>query len=70
MLFLGISSENASNEGDPSSISEVVAVEDDDSNKQVIAILGSGDFGRALGGRLVQAGYIVNIGSRDPQRNR
>ena len=37
--------------------------------KEVVAILGSGDFGRALAGRLVQAGYVVNIGSRDPQRN-
>ncbi|TRY67856.1 hypothetical protein TCAL_05273 [Tigriopus californicus] len=37
--------------------------------KETIAVIGSGDFGRALSGRLVQAGYEVNIGSRDPQRN-
>ena len=40
-----------------------------DVGKEVIAVLGSGDFGRALAGRLVQAGYVVNVGSRDPQRN-
>ena len=34
-----------------------------------IAIVGSGDFGRALALRLVQSGFIVNIGSRNPQRN-
>lgn len=43
--------------------------EEEFQEKEVIAILGSGDFGRALAGRLVQAGYVVNIGSRDPQRN-
>ena len=35
-----------------------------------IAIVGSGDFGRALALRMVQSGFTVNIGSRDPQRNR
>lgn len=37
--------------------------------RETIAVIGSGDFGRALSSRLVQAGYEVNIGSRDPQRN-
>lgn len=35
-----------------------------------VSILGSGDFGRALAGRLVQAGYNVIIGSRNPERHR
>merc|ERR1712241_109026 len=35
-----------------------------------IAIVGSGDFGRALALRMVQSGYVVNIGSRNPQRNK
>jgi phosphoglycerate dehydrogenase-like enzyme len=38
--------------------------------KPTIGILGSGDFGRALAGRLAQAGYSVYLGSRDPNRNR
>ena len=42
---------------------------EEEKEREVVAILGSGDFGRALAGRLVQAGYVVNIGSRDPQRN-
>merc|ERR1712241_27594 len=37
---------------------------------QVIAIVGSGDFGRALALRMVQSGYTVCIGSRNPQRNK
>merc|ERR1711997_414676 len=35
-----------------------------------IALIGSGDFGRALALRMVQSGLTVNIGSRNPQRNR
>ena len=35
-----------------------------------IAIVGSGDFGRALALRMVQSGYVVNIGSRNPERNK
>ena len=35
-----------------------------------IAIIGSGDFGRALALRMVQSGLSVNIGSRNPERNR
>ena len=35
-----------------------------------IGILGSGDFGRALAGRLAQAGYTPVIGSRNPQISR
>ena len=36
----------------------------------VIAIIGSGDFGRGLALRMVQSGFVVNIGSRNPERNR
>ena len=32
-----------------------------------IAIIGSGDFGRALSLRMIQCGYEVYIGSRNPQ---
>merc|ERR1712193_245264 len=51
-------SENSSNSGEIS-----------DGNRS-IAIIGSGDFGRALALRMVQSGLTVNIGSRNPQRNR
>merc|ERR1712241_1024305 len=37
---------------------------------QVIAIIGSGDFGRALALRMGQSGYTGCIGSRNPQRNK
>ena len=34
-------------------------------NSPSIYIIGSGDFGRALAGRLAQSGYSVTIASRD-----
>jgi len=40
------------------------------SSEKSISILGSGDFGRALAGRLAQSGYQPTIGSRDPNKNR
>merc|ERR1711971_208669 len=42
----------------------------EDANPDSIALIGSGDFGRALALRMVQSGLTVNIGSRNPQRNR
>jgi len=44
--------------------------EDNHGNKSSIAIIGTGDFGRALALRLVQSGFSVTIGSRNPDRNR
>ena len=35
-----------------------------------IYVIGSGDFGRALAGRLVKSGYQVTVASRDAARNR
>ena len=35
----------------------------------VITIIGSGDFGRALALRMVQSGFTVCIGSRNPNGN-
>lgn len=35
-----------------------------------VVVLGSGDFGLALTGRLVQANYDVVVGSRNPQKAR
>ena len=41
-----------------------------DDERETIAVIGSGDFGRALAGRMVKAGgYNVVIGSRDVQKN-
>jgi predicted dinucleotide-binding enzyme len=45
------------------------SLETDNANSNSIAIIGSGDFGRALAKRMVQSGYTVNIGSRNPDRN-
>ena len=57
-------SSKSKNEGD-------VTLEDGGSlGGETISILGTGDFGRALGGRLVKAGYHVNVGSRDPEVKR
>ena len=40
-------------------------------NSPSIYIIGSGDFGRALAGRLAQSGFTVTIASRDGgERNR
>ena len=64
--------EDSQTKEDPSSSSSsgVSSSEDLDENKESIAVLGSGDFGRALAGRIAQAGFAVKIGSRDPERNR
>ena len=39
-------------------------------NQSHVAIIGSGDFGRALASRMVQRDIPVIIGSRNPNRNR
>ena len=42
-----------------------------DGGRETIAVVGSGDFGRALAGRMVKAGgYNVIVGSRDPNKNK
>jgi len=38
--------------------------------KVKICVMGSGDFGRALAGRLAASGYPVSIASRNPDKNR
>ena len=38
--------------------------------KLKICVIGSGDFGRALAGRLAASGYPVSIASRNPDKNR
>ena len=40
-------------------------------DRETIAVIGSGDFGRALASRMVKAGgYNVIVGSRDPDKNK
>ena len=42
----------------------------DDKKQNNVAIIGSGDFGRALASRMVQREIPVIIGSRNPDRSR
>ncbi|XP_066285726.1 metalloreductase STEAP3-like [Branchiostoma lanceolatum] len=51
------------------SVEEGRARNDREPGRQTVAILGSGDYSRSLAGRLVQAGFPVLVGSRDPDRN-
>lgn len=37
-----------------------------DDNQEVVGVLGSGDYGRAIAGKIAQSGYTVLIGSRNP----
>lgn len=34
--------------------------------ESVVGVLGSGDYGRAIAGKIAQSGFSVLIGSRDP----
>ena len=36
--------------------------------KHPIAVIGSGEFGRALSRKIAQSGYAVYIGSRNPEK--
>ena len=38
--------------------------------KEVVAVIGSGMFGRALALKIAQSGYHVYIGSRNPEKQR
>lgn len=48
----------------------VYYVADPGAEKQSIAVIGSGNFGRALAMKISQSGYHVNIGSRNPEKTR
>ena len=49
-------------------INEVKSAEKEN-DSMAISIIGSGDFGRGLALRMVQCGYKVYIGSRNPEGN-
>ena len=36
-------------------------------SNRMIGVIGSGDYGRAIAGRIAQYGYTVLIGSRNPE---
>ena len=65
----GIDSGDEINSSERSSTSEEVSPSTETASNH-IAIIGSGDFGRALALRMVQNGLVVKIGSRNPDRNR
>ena len=79
-LSNGSSSENineklSSSSGSKSSSSTAAVVveinkKSTKNNQSHVAIIGSGDFGRALASRMVQRDIPVIIGSRNPNRNR
>ena len=48
---------------------EIKSTEKLDPEKESIAIIGSGDFGRALALRMIQSNFNVIIGSRNPEGN-
>lgn len=64
---ISFSEESSSSSGRGSSTGSMEKL---NSGQQSIAVIGSGDFGRALASKMIQAGYTVNIGSREPERNR
>ena len=49
---------------------DVYYVADPGVEKQSIAVIGSGNFGRALAMKISQSGYHVNIGSRNLEKTR
>ncbi|XP_054847388.1 metalloreductase STEAP4 isoform X2 [Eublepharis macularius] len=49
------------------SSSPIPLVEDAPNKKQTVCIFGTGDFGRSLGQKMMQCGYSIVFGSRNPQ---
>ena len=39
-----------------------------ENDREVVAVIGSGNFGRAIATKISQSGYNVLIGSRDPEK--
>ena len=66
----GDSESNGSSKFQRSKAEPVYYVADPGTEKQSIAVIGSGNFGRALAMKISQSGYHVNIGSRNPEKTR
>lgn len=39
---------------------------EENNQQEIVGVLGSGDYGRAIAGKIAQSGFTVLIGSRDP----
>lgn len=66
----GSSGSSESSRSHSSKSEPVYYVADPGVEKQSIAVIGSGNFGRALALKISQSGYHVYIGSRNPDKNR
>ena len=64
------SESNGSSKLQRSKAEPVYYVADPGVEKESIAVIGSGNFGRALALKISQSGYHVNIGSRNPDKTR
>ena len=71
VVEVGDNLRNGSSHMENGMISEVNRVVENKGDCKVkICVIGSGDFGRALAGRLAASGYPVSIASRNPDKNR
>ena len=66
----GSSNSSESSKSKSSKTEPVYYVADPGIEKESIAVIGSGNFGRALALKISQSGYHVFIGSRNPDKNR
>jgi len=66
----GSSGSSESSKSQSSKNEPVYYVADPGVEKESIAVIGSGNFGRALALKISQSGYHVYIGSRNPDKNR
>ena len=66
----GDSESNGSSNSQRPKAEPLYYVADPGVEKQSIAVIGSGNFGRALAMKISQSGYHVNIGSRNPEKTR
>ena len=66
----GVSAYENSSSSVSSKSDQLYYVADPGVEKQSIAVIGSGNFGRSLAIKINQSGYHVSIGSRHPEKTR
>ena len=66
----GVSAYENSSSSVSSKSDQLYYVADPGVEKQSIAVIGSGNFGRSLAIKIHQSGYHVSIGSRHPEKTR